>query len=195
MKSVSATMLAGLFAVAAALPSQAADFNGFHVGIGAGINDTDLKLRGDSGERVSAGNSDGELIFFAGYDHEFPGRLVLGVDFEAAVRGDSGDELDDPDSFNFDFFDSMLSVSLRGGVLLTDSVLAYAKIGYANLEVGQQNFNGVRFGGGIEANLFWRVALRGEVLHARFSSQRIEEVALRGKPNATQARIGLLLRF
>lgn len=185
-------VIAGL---ALATPASANDFTGLHFGIGGGINDTDLKLRSDDGERLKVGNSDGELIFFAGYDHEIFGRFVLGIDGEAAIRGDSEDELDRPDSFNFDFFDSMLSVSLRGGVLPTPSVLAYGKIGYANLDVGQEDFNGVRFGGGVEANLFWRVALRGEVLHARFSSKRIEELALRGRPNATQARAGLLPRF
>lgn len=192
------TIMVALFGFAlvhlTALPSHAADFTGLHFGLGFGVNDTDLKLRNDAGERFKSGNSDGELIFFAGYDLELPGRFVLGIGGEAAIRGDSDDELDDP-PFNFDFFDSMLAVDLRGGVLLTDSVLAYGKVGYANLDVGSQNFNGVRFGGGIEANLFWRLAVRGEALHARFSSKRVEEVGLRGRPDATQVRFGVLLRF
>lgn len=110
-----------------ATPALASDFSGPRVEVTAG---TDTASHSVDTKDVTYGVT-------AGYDHTF-GKVLFGV--EAGVDN---------------VFDrTNIAVGGRIGYVLNDNVLVYGKAGYSNWkQVATHKYEGLRLGGGVEANL------------------------------------------
>ena len=120
-----------IFAAAVALglsaaPAMASDFSGPRFEITAGADD------------VTNGVDPTDVTYGAalGYDHQF-GKVVVGVEATAANVFDRAD----------------LGVGARLGYVVNDNVLAYARGGYTNLDLGKRSVDGLTVGGGLEVNV------------------------------------------
>ncbi len=108
------------------------------------------------------------------------------------------------------------SVGLRGGVLIKPAVLAYAKVGYTQLEMDSfsgsaggvafpgalsfPRFTGWEVGGGLEAALGGGWSLTAEAMYGMYDAQSLPiapgaPVNLRVEPNVFTARAGVSYHF
>ena len=112
----------------AATPAMANDFTGVRAEVTAGLDD------------VTAGVDPTEVTYGAGVgvDAELYKNVIVGV--EANVDN---------------VFDRRnIGVAARLGYVVTDNVLVYGKVGYANWkQTTTAELEGLRVGGGVEANL------------------------------------------
>lgn len=120
-----------IFAAAVALglsaaPAMASDFQGPRFEVTAGADD------------VTNGVDPTDVTYGAalGYDLQF-GKVVVGVEATAANVFDRAD----------------LGAGARLGYVVNDNVLAYARGGYTNLDLGRRSVDGLTVGGGLEVNV------------------------------------------
>ena len=109
-----------------AAPAMARDFSGPRFEITAGADD------------VTGGVDPTDVTYGAalGYDLQF-GKVVVGAEATAANVFDRAD----------------LGVGARLGYVVNDNVLAYARGGYTNLDLGRRSVDGLTVGGGLEVNV------------------------------------------
>ena len=109
-----------------AAPAMARDFSGPRFEITAGADD------------VTNGVDPTDVTYGAalGYDLQF-GKVVVGAEATAANVFDRAD----------------LGVGARLGYVVNDNVLAYARGGYTNLDLGRRSVDGLTVGGGLEVNV------------------------------------------
>ena len=109
-----------------AAPAMARDFSGPRFEITAGADD------------VTNGVDPTDVTYGAalGYDLQF-GKVVVGAEATAANVFDRDD----------------LGVGARLGYVVNDNVLAYARGGYTNLDLGRRSVDGLTVGGGLEVNV------------------------------------------
>ena len=146
-------------------------------------------------------NNDGGFVYGVGVGYDFQtGRAVLGIEAEASDSTNSGCTRD------FIFINDAycataqreLSVGLRAGILVSSRILLYAKAGYTNARFSvdyddgtpagtnnfssNQNFDGIRVGGGAEfrvgGNAF--VRLEGRYSNYKFGGDRGQVVTAFG---------------
>ena len=111
-----------------ATPAFAGDFSGPRLEVTAGVDD--VTKPGTDATPVTYGAG-------LGYDLQF-GKVVLGVEATADNVFDRRD----------------LSGAARLGYVINENILAYGKVGYANFKPNTRlELDGLRVGGGIEANL------------------------------------------
>lgn len=113
-------------ATLAAAPAAANDFSGTRIEVTAGADD------------VTGGVDPTDVTYGAvlGYDLQL-GKVVVGVEATAANVFDRAD----------------LGAAARIGYKLNHHVLAYARGGYSNLDLGDQTADGLTVGGGVEVHL------------------------------------------
>jgi outer membrane immunogenic protein len=131
-------------AAAAALvatPALASDFQGTRFEVTAGADD------------VTGGVDPTDVTYGAalGYDRQY-GKVVIGVDATAANVFDRAD----------------LGVGARVGYVVNDNVLAYARGGYTNLDLGQLSVDGLTVGGGLEVNVLGPIYTKVEYRYTDF---------------------------
>ena len=109
-----------------AAPAMARDFSGPRFEVTAGADD------------VTGGVDPTDVTYGAalGYDLQF-GKVVVGAEATAANVFDRAD----------------LGVGARLGYVVNDNVLAYARGGYTNLDLGRRSVDGLTVGGGLEVNV------------------------------------------
>lgn len=109
-----------------AAPAMARDFSGPRFEVTAGADD------------VTNGVDPTDVTYGAalGYDLQF-GKVVLGVEATAANVFDRAD----------------LGAGARLGYVVNENVLAYARGGYTNLDLGRRSVDGLTVGGGLEVNV------------------------------------------
>ena len=125
-KLLIASVAALAFATPAMAQNGAANFGGARVGVNVGFADDDV-----------VGDEEFTYGLEAGYDHDFGGGVV-GFSAEIQDSDDTGRDI---------------SAVVRGGGKVGDNILIYALAGYSNLRVLGTNFDGIRFGGGVEVAL------------------------------------------
>lgn len=135
-----------IFAAAVALglsaaPAMARDFQGPRFEVTAGADD------------VTNGVDPTDVTYGAalGYDLQF-GKVVAGVEATAANVFDRAD----------------LGVGARLGYVVNDNVLAYARGGYTNLDLGRRSVDGLTVGGGLEVNVTGPVYTKVEYRYTDF---------------------------
>lgn len=130
MKTIVLAAVAALAAMAT--PAAAQDFTGARVGATVGYDNYE-------------GAEDVAYNGVVGYDVAVAPRVTLGAE---ATLGDSTVSAGGIEASRD------VAVSARAGYVLTPRVLAFGKVGYATTRVeafgGSTNFEGVRFGGGLE---------------------------------------------
>lgn len=121
--------------------------------------------------RVKLGDTSNEIVFFAGYDFDVTEKWLAGIEINGAI-GDAEFDNDFTGS-GFLFDGNNWGVNARAGYLLTDRLMAYGLLGYQKVDIGEDNsLDGVRFGGGLEAKLFWNLSGRAEYSRIETSSTR-----------------------
>ena len=146
--------LAALATAALASPAMASDFAGPRIEVTAGADD------------VTGGVDPTDVTYGSvlGYDLQV-GKVVIGVDATAANVFDRAD----------------LGAAARLGYTLNKNVLAYTRVGYANLERPQTcnnarpavcrataNLEGVTVGGGLEVKLIGSTFVKAEYRYTDF---------------------------
>lgn len=216
-----------LAATAAAAPAYAQDnnFSGLRgeVRIGwdsVGVNATLPNPDDDEDAPATlTGDADDDAIGYGaelGYDAQF-GNFVLGayagLDFSGAGRCSEvlGDDLACADAGR------NITAGVRGGVVLGDSLLVYAKGGYSNgrirlsydgdvededsdvFELGR-NRDGFHIGGGFEVALTRNLYAKADYTYTRYNRVSFvdaedEDFFIRGRATRHQAMAGLGFRF
>lgn len=135
--------LAAVAAAAFATPVLAGDFQGPRIEVTAGADD------------VTGGFDPTDVTYGAalGYDLQF-GKVVVGVEATAANVFDRAD----------------LGVGARIGYVVNENVLAYARGGYTNLDLGRREVEGLSVGGGLEVNVAGPVFIKGEYRYTDFEA-------------------------
>lgn len=166
MKTLVLAAVAALAAMAA--PASAQDFTGARVGATVGYDNVQ-------------GAEDVAYNAVVGYDLAVAPRATIGAE---ATLGDST-----VSAYGIKASRD-LGVSLRAGYVLTPRVLAFGKVGYANTRVEafgtHVNFEGVRFGGGLEF-----AATRNTYISAEYARTEYEA----GLGGRDQALVGVGFRF
>lgn len=166
MKAFVLAAVAALVSVAA--PASAQDFTGARVGATVGYDNYQ-------------GAEDVAYNGVVGYDAAVAPRVTLGAE---ATVGDSTVE-------GYGIKASRdVGVSARVGYVLTPRVLAFAKAGYATTRVEalgtHTNFEGVRFGGGLETSLTKNTYVSAEYARTEYEG---------GLGGRDQALVGIGFRF
>lgn len=142
MKKITLVMAAA--AAFAAAPAMASDFTGVRAEVTAGLDD------------VTGGVDPTEVTYGAGVgvDAELYKNVIVGV--EATVDN---------------VFDRRnIGAGARLGYVVADTALVYAKVGYANWkQTTSAELEGLRVGGGIEANLYGPVYGKIEYRYTDFN--------------------------
>jgi outer membrane immunogenic protein len=136
MRTIAVAAFASASLLAAAVPAAAQDaapFTGARIGATLGYD----KVMGEDG--LTYGGA-------FGYDVAVAPRITLGAEgtFEDSTTKDAGIRASRD-----------VAISARAGYVLTPQLLGFAKVGYDTTRVevagaGHSNFEGVRFGGGLE---------------------------------------------
>lgn len=142
MKSI--VMAATAVLALAATPAMAGDFSGVRAEVTAGLDD------------VTGGVDPTKVTYGAGVglDAELYKNVIVGV--EATVDN---------------VFDRRnVGAGARVGYVVADKALVYAKVGYANWkQTTSRELEGLRVGGGIEANLYGPVYSKVEYRYTDFN--------------------------
>lgn len=166
MKAFVLAAVAALVSVAA--PASAQDFTGARVGATVGYDNVQ-------------GAEDVAYNGVVGYDAAVAPRVTLGAEATLGDSTVSGYGLKASRD---------LGISARAGYVLTPRVLAFGKVGYATTRVetrlGHTNFEGVRFGGGLEY-----AATKNTYVSAEYARTEYED----GLGGRDQALVGIGFRF
>ena len=157
-----------------ALPASAEVFNGLYIGAQAGYDTSAIHV---DGAKVHIDNkSDLAYGVMAGFDIKVSPNIVAGVEGDMSLN-----------SNDFDFSDGTtiidgkakrtFSLTGRLGYLLADRILLYGRAGYANesfrfsdsLSTSKHNFDGFKYGGGVELGLLPNIAVRLEYTHTNYN--------------------------
>lgn len=166
MKAIAIAAIAALTAIAA--PAAAQDFTGARVGATVGYDNVQ-------------GVEDVTYAGVVGYDAAVTPAVRIGAE---ATLGDSA-----VDAYGIKASRDV-GVSLRAGYVLTPRVLAFGKVGYATTRVeaygDHTNFEGVRFGGGLEL-----ATTKNTYISAEYARTEYED----GLGGRDQALVGVGIRF
>lgn len=150
--------------------SKASDFSGFTIGLGFGVHDFNITAK-NADLRFKIGDTTSEGVFFAAYDFDIANNWLAGIEINGAIA--SADFDSDILGSSLVFDGNNWGVNARAGYLLTDRLMGYGLIGYQKISAGDSNsFDGIRFGGGLEAKLFWNISARAEFSRIETSSIR-----------------------
>jgi outer membrane immunogenic protein len=132
----------------AATPAMANPFTGVRAEVTAGVDDVTAKVRTQDIDLTDITYGAG-----VGLDAELYKNVIVGV--EANVDN---------------VFDRRnIGASARLGYVVADTVLVYGKVGYANWkQTTTRELEGLRLGGGVEANLFRNVYGKVEYRYTDF---------------------------
>jgi outer membrane immunogenic protein len=134
-------MSAAALAFATPAAAQNAQFVGPRVELQTGIN----------------GEADRDVTYGAvlGYDVPITGRATLGADIDATNV--------------FDKDGRILGAGARLGYALHRDVLAYGRLGYANLDAGRTNLHGVTAGGGLNLRILPHTYINTEYRYTNYN--------------------------
>jgi outer membrane immunogenic protein len=175
MKKLILAGAALLTGTAITLPAKAEVFNGLYIGAEAGVDKDAVNVNG-SGVRVGS-NSNFGYGAIVGLDLKVLPNIVVGAEGDVSLGSND---------FNFSngvtIFDgkSKRTFGLTGrvGYLLGGRFLVYGRAGYENaafrfsdsLSTSKHNFDGFKYGGGVEVGLLANLAVRLEYVHTNFNS-------------------------
>ncbi len=167
-------------------------YQGFYLGGQAGY------IR-DKHDLAPGGEAEGGLGYggYGGLNLRILERFVIGVEGDVLFTGNDV-SIDGIPGVNGKInSERTIGASARGGILLRDTLLAYAKLGYVNGKFSSAKLDGVRFGGGLEAALSERTSLRLEYLYSNFegfNTSRLGNI-LNVEPQRHQILLGLGFHF
>ena len=166
---LSAVVFVASISMAGTASAQESVFEGFYVGGQAGysIIDVDISVAGvGSASDELDGFGGGGFIGFGGTSGNLYGSIEAelgydGADWSASAGGISAD------------LEAQLTYGLgfRAGWVAADNLLIYGRLSYVNTEVelsvtglgsDDEDFDGFRFGGGVEGKLSDNIGVRGE---------------------------------
>jgi opacity protein-like surface antigen len=175
MKKLILAGAALLTGTAIALPANAEVFNGFYIGAEAGVDKDAVHVNG-SGVHVGS-NSNFGYGMIAGLDFKVLPNIVIGAEGDVSL---------DHNDFNFNNGVTIFSgkskrtfgLTGRVGYLLGGRFLVYGRAGYENaafrfsdsLSTSKHNFDGFKYGAGVELGLLANLAVRLEYDHTNFNS-------------------------
>jgi outer membrane immunogenic protein len=202
MKKLSLAGAALLTGTAFALPAHAEVFNGVFIGAEAGYNTNDVSLDGTSVHINKKADLNYGMI--AGLDLKVTPRIVVGGEGEVSLSSND---------FNFSdgvtIFDGKaqrtFGLTGRVGYLLGDRFLVYGRAGYANarfrfsdsVSTSKSNFDGFKYGGGVELELLSNLGIRAEYTHTNFGSNAApaSSTAAQFSPNSSRFMVGAAFYF
>lgn len=190
-----------------ATPSLAASvFDGPYVGVYTGYSDAGLDAT------TTAGNSDKSVdgwAFggYAGYGRTFD-RFYFGGEGEVGYNDTNG-KLNTTDVNGKIDGDVTYGLSARAGYLVSDTLLAYGRVGWERSKfelkgtaggvTGKDNvdLDGIRFGGGVEAAVLPNVLVRAEYTYTNYENKdfTLGTIAGEAKPDESALRVGVAYRF
>jgi len=197
--TLAAVLLTG---TAITLPAQAEVFNGLYIGAEAGYDKDAVHV---DGTHVQINNkSDLAYGVIAGVDMKVTPHIVAGIEGDMSIANND---------FNFSdgvtVFDSKakrtLGISGRLGYLLANRILLYGRAGYTNgrfrfrdgLTTTKENFDGFRYGGGVELAVLPNIGVRAEYTHTNYNSGAapVTSTATNFSPNTSRIMLGAAFYF
>jgi len=194
---------------AAAFESPAYSWTGFYVGgnVGAGAAVHELGLGGvASFNGIGGEGAFGELN--VGYDHEFGGNWVAGVQLGGRYSGITSEINFGPGKLNLDA-DYGFDVLARVGMKLNESTLAYVLGGYSwqhfdlvasgggsSQSLIDWNAGGFSVGGGLEAAVTNNMTVNLEYRYAQYQSEDFDSMGFfEVTPSSHTVRVGAKYKF
>lgn len=185
-----------------AMPASADVFNGLYIGAQAGYDKNAVNVDG-SGVHI---NNKSDLAYgvMAGLDLKVSPNIVAGVEADMSLNSND---------FNFSDGTTIIdgkakrtfSLTGRLGYLMADRILFYGRAGYANqgfrfsdsLSTSKHNFDGFKYGGGIELGLLANLAVRLEYTHTNYNdgSAPLTSAATTFSPDTSRIMGGASLYF
>jgi outer membrane immunogenic protein len=185
-----------------ALPASAEVFNGLYIGAQAGYDKNAVHVDG-SGVHI---NNKSDLAYgvMAGLDLKVSPNIVAGVEADMSLNSND---------FNFSDGTTIIdgkakrtfSLTGRLGYLLADRILFYGRAGYANqsfrfsdsLNTSKHNFDGFKYGGGVEVGLLPNLGVRLEYTRTNYNSGSapITSTATTFSPDTSRVMLGASLYF
>lgn len=161
-------VLAAVAAALASTPAMAEDFTGPYVGAGVTLDNVQ-----GSGSSEGFGVSGVGGTVFAGYDMPIASNAFAGVEANFDYSSADAEDLN---------FDMGWGVSGRLGTNLNDSTGLYARVGYSQARVklddaGDEWFEGVKYGLGIQTAVTPQLSLRAEVNQINYEADLINNQA------------------
>ena len=185
-----------------AVPASAEIFNGLYIGAQAGYDKNAVHVDG-SGVHI---NNKSDLAYgvMAGLDLKVSPNIVAGVEADMSLNSND---------FNFSDGTTIIdgkakrtfSVTGRLGYLLADRILFYGRAGYANesfrfsdsLSTTKHNFDGFKYGGGVEVGLLPNLGVRLEYTRTNYNdgAAPITSAATTFSPDTSRVMLGASLYF
>ena len=185
-----------------AVPASAEIFNGLYIGAQAGYDKNAVHVDG-SGVHI---NNKSDLAYgvMAGLDLKVSPNIVAGVEADMSLNSND---------FNFSDGTTIIdgkakrtfSATGRLGYLLADRILFYGRAGYANesfrfsdsLSTTKHNFDGFKYGGGVEVGLLPNLGVRLEYTHTNYNdgSAPVTSTATTFSPDTSRVMLGASLYF
>jgi len=185
-----------------AVPASAEIFNGLYIGAQAGYDKNAVNVDGSGGHI----NNKSDLAYgvMAGLDLKVSPNIVAGVEADMSLNSND---------FNFSDGTTIIdgkakrefSLTGRLGYLLADRILFYGKAGYANesfrfsdsLSTSKHNFDGFKYGGGVEVGLLPNLGVRLEYTRTNYNSGSapITSTATTFSPDTSRVMLGASFYF
>ncbi|MFM9977433.1 MAG: outer membrane protein [Sphingomonadaceae bacterium] len=188
----------GACTIAAACMSSAAyaeAFSGVYAGGIVGYDKLSAKV---SSGGVSASES-GDAITggaLVGYNAKVGGNFVIGAEIEGVIGGGKiGDGVDDVKT------DYSLATGVRGGFLVAERALIFAKVAYVNTRLSfdgeGENGDGFAFGGGVEVAFSDKISGRVTYMRSSYSIDEDAEAALGADVDINRDQVlgGIVIHF
>lgn len=186
--------------VATSNKSDAGELTGIYGGVSVGMSHYSAKLS-EGGDSIDSVSADGvKFSIFAGGGAEY-GNIYFGIEGNLAYPdGDFKAELNGNTIAKGDI-DHAYGINARFGYIPFDRFLVYGLVGWqrVNLDMdvlnwsGDKDFDGIRFGAGLEYQTPVRVFFRGEYSYSKYSSERVEGVKI--DPSSGAFLLSLGYRF
>ena len=200
-----AVAFAASLSMASVASAQNSNFEGFYVGGQAGYSEIDDDLDGFGG---------GAFIGFGGTN----GILYGSIEAEVGYDGAEGDENVSGSGFSITAdAEAQLTygVGFRVGAVVADNLLLYGRVGWvrtnAELSVGvnvtglgsaswsdDQDFDGIRIGGGVEGMLGDNIGIRGEYTYTSYEDEDVNvfgAIPVNIDPDQHLFRVGVAYYF
>ncbi len=184
---------------------SAEPFNGLYVGAEAGYDDSQIDVDVDDVDLdISEGDKGLAYGAFAGINFKINRSFVIGAEADISLNDSDFEFDDDITVFDVDA-GRTLGLSGRAGFLLGENIMIYGKGGYVSSRFtisdgfadDKKNFNGWRFGGGIEVALLDPISFRLEYTYTDYENKDIEGLPILGTSEFDRGRLmaGVALNF
>jgi len=172
-----------------------------YAGASIGVNDTQMNVK-DAGSTFNVGGRNANFTLFAGYGALVNPMFYLGG--EAFVNSTAGnfDAVNAP-AIGTVTYDTRYTygVSLIPGLMLSDHVMAYGRVGVARASFNvkapgandDESVTGAQAGLGLQTSVTQNLDLRGEYVYSSYRS--FTTGGVKTSPSSDQFNVGLVYKF